>query len=116
MKAAGEDLSMEAAAGEGSSMESTGYDINDKVFDKLFDKANICEIDDGVMIKMKNQQTIDKDPESEVDDQSLITMLKTLPKRTNNPLSINTMDVTSFVDLSTPRGACRKKKAKGKLK
>ena len=105
---------MEAASYDMNN-ETASYDINDKVFDKLFEQGSICEIDDDTMIKMKSQQAKSKDPEPEVDDDNLITMLKTLPKRNNNPLSLNMMDVTSFVDLSTPKGAYRKKNEKGKF-
>ena len=108
------DSDSESDQSKSSSEEEATFDINDKAFDKLFETKNICEIDDNLLLEMKNQETADKDVESEMDDEKLITMLKTLPKRKTNPLSLNTSDVTSFVDLSTSKGARRKGKRKGK--
>ena len=89
---------------------STGYDINDKAFDKLFEKAAICEIDDDTMLKLKENEYTkgSKDLDNE-QDEKLIKMLKTLPKREGPRTSLNSFDVTSFVDLSTPIGGCRRK-------
>ena len=108
------DSDSEGEKSKSSSEEDATFDINDKAFDKLFETKNICEVDDNLLLEMKNQETADKDVESEMDDEKLITMLKTLPKRKTNPLSLNTSDVTSFVDLSTSKGARRKGKRKGK--
>ena len=89
---------------------SSAYDLNDKIYDKLFEKANICEIDDETMIKMKEKESGNEDHDSDVEkDEKLINMLKTLPKRDGARVSMNSFDVTSFVDLSSPRGGCRKK-------
>ena len=93
-----------------SHKDSKGYDINDKVYDKLFEKANICEIDDDTMLKMKARESGNEDHESDVEkDENLINMLKTLPKREGARVPMSSFDVTNFVDLSSPIGGCRKK-------
>ena len=79
--------------------QSSGYDLNDKIYDKLFEKANICEIDDETMIKMKEKESGNEDQDSDVEkDEKLINMLKTLPKRDGARVSMNSFDVTSFVN------------------
>ena len=62
------------------------------------------------MLKMKENESGNNDNNSDTEkDEKLINMLKVLPKRESARTSMNSFDVTSFVDLSTPKGGCRKK-------
>ena len=54
------DSDSDSGNSDSTSDPPSGYDINDKVYDKLFEKANICEIDDDTMLKMKEKES-DKD-------------------------------------------------------
>ena len=107
------DSDSDSGNSDSTSDPPSGYDINDKVYDKLFEKANICEIDDDTMLKMKEKESDKDDNISDTEqDEKLINMLKVLPKRESARTSMNSFDVTSFVDLSTPKGGCRKKSGK----
>ena len=62
------------------------------------------------MLKMKEKESDKDDNISDTEqDEKLINMLKVLPKRESARTSMNSFDVTSFVDLSAPKGGCRKK-------
>ena len=90
------------------------YDINDKIYDKLFENSLICEIDDKVLVNMKDEEAKCKDAESdEMEDKKLIDMLKTLLKRNSKPIISSAINVTSYVDLSTPKGIHKKRTGKG---
>ena len=95
-------------------LTSDKYNINDKIYDKLFENTRICEIDDQVLVKMKDEESKCKDPESdEMEDKKLIDMLMTLPKRNSKPIISSAINVTSYVDLSTPNGTHKKRTGKG---
>ena len=95
-------------------LTSDTYNINDKIYDKLFENTRICEIDDQVLVKMKDEESKCKDPESdEMEDKKLIDMLMTLPKRNSKPIISSAINVTSYVDLSTPNGTHKKRTGKG---
>ena len=62
------------------------------------------------MLKLKEKEYTKGSKELDNEqDEKLIKMLKTLPKREGPRTSLNSFDVTSFVDLSTPIGGCRRK-------
>ena len=93
---------------------SDKYNINDKIYDKLFENSRICEIDDKVLVKMKDEEAKCKDAESdEMEDKKLIDMLKTLPKRNSKPIISSAINFTSYVDLSTPKVIHKKRTGKG---
>ena len=63
---------------------------------------------------MKDEESKCKDPESdEMEDKKLIDMLMTLPKRNAKPIISSAINVTSYVDLSTPKGTHKKRTGKG---
>ena len=106
--------SSEASTKDIEVLTSDEYNINDKIYDKLFENTRICEIDDQVLVKMKDEESKCKDPESdEMEDKKLIDMLMTLPKRNSKPIVSSAINVTSYVDLSTPNGTHKKRTGKG---
>ena len=106
--------SSEASTKEMEVSSSDKYNINDKIYDKLFENSRICEIDDKVLVKMKDEEAKCKDAESdEMEDKKLIDMLKTLPKRNSKPIISSAINVTSYVDLSTPKVIHKKRTGKG---
>ena len=113
------DADSDTASSEASTKDievstSDKYNINDKIYDKLFENTRICEIDDQVLVKMKDEESKCKDPESdEMEDKKLIDMLMTLPKRNSKPIISSAINVTSYVDLSTPNGTHKKRTGKG---